>query len=115
MKRQIPIPIRVQSEANLREHWRKSSARKQAQRGTTKAWLHRGIAPSLPCHVHLVRIAPRDLDDDNLASGFKAIRDEVAAWIGADDKPGSGITWSYGQERGKPKEYAIRIEVEDGQ
>jgi hypothetical protein len=62
--------------------------------------------------VTLVRVASRALDDDNLSYSFKAIRDAVAAWIGADDRPGSGITWRYDQCKGQAKYQAARIIVE---
>jgi hypothetical protein len=37
----------------------------------------------------------------------------VAEWLGADDKPGSGITWAYEQARPTtPKTYAAQILIE---
>jgi hypothetical protein len=51
------------------------------------------------------------LDDDNLASGFKAARDGVADWLGIDD--GSPrLSWRYGQRKSKPGEYAAEVSVE---
>ena len=56
------------------------------------------------------RGSPRKLDDDNLASGFKAVRDGVADWLGIDD--GSPrICWQYAQEKSKAGEYAARVHV----
>ena len=49
--------------------------------------------------ITLTRIAPRTLDDDNLAAGFKATRDRVADWLGVDDGD-KRLTWRYAQERG---------------
>lgn len=60
--------------------------------------------------ITLTRIAPRALDTDNLASGLKAIRDGVADALGVDDGS-SRIQWRYAQERGKPGEYAVRVEI----
>ena len=60
--------------------------------------------------VVLTRIAPRDLDTDNLASGLKAVRDGVADALGMDDGS-SRIEWRYAQERRKPGEYAVRVGI----
>jgi hypothetical protein len=34
----------------------------------------------------------------------------LAEWIGVNDHD-PRVTWAYGQERGKPKEYAVRVEI----
>lgn len=61
--------------------------------------------------VTLTRIALRKLDDDNLSRSFKAIRDQIADQMGIND--GSDLfTWKYAQERGTPKQYAVRIEID---
>ncbi|MBE0568400.1 MAG: hypothetical protein IH577_01830 [Deltaproteobacteria bacterium] len=62
--------------------------------------------------VTLTRIAPRALDTDNLASGLKAIRDGVADALEIDDGS-SLIEWRYAQEKGKPGEYAVRVEIQE--
>jgi hypothetical protein len=64
----------------------------------------------LPVTVVLTRIAPRRLDGDNLQSGFKAVRDGVADWLGVDDGS-SLVDWQYFQRSGKAGEYAVEIEV----
>jgi len=64
----------------------------------------------LPATVVLTRVAPRKLDGDNLQSGFKAVRDGVADWLGVDDGNGL-IDWQYAQRSGKAGEYAVEIEV----
>jgi hypothetical protein len=60
--------------------------------------------------VHLTRIAPRELDDDNLRGALKSTRDGVADALGIDDRD-PRVRWGYGQERGKVREYAVRVEV----
>lgn len=65
---------------------------------------------ALPCTVTLTRIAPRDLDGDNLQSSLKAIRDGVADFLKVDDRD-SRVTWAYAQERGAPKFYGVRVEI----
>ena len=72
-----------------------------------------------PCKITFTRIAPRPLDDDNLATGFKHVRDAFCAAItgtpankiGQADGHGD-ITFEYKQERGKKKTYAFRVDVE---
>ena len=111
----ILLPIRTESEANVRECWQSKHRRAKSQRGITKMVLHGqrwkmrgGEAYS----VILTRIAPRGLDGDNLQRSFKAIRDQVAEEIGIDDGD-DRLTWFYQQEKGKPKEYAVRVEVKN--
>ena len=103
----VDLPLRIESVANLREHWAKRAKRAKAHRMAALA-----IKPHLlPCVVTLTRIAPRALDDDNLRSGFKNFRDGIADRLGiADNDP--RVEWRYAQERGKPKEYAARVKIE---
>ena len=66
----------------------------------------------LPMAATLTRVATRRLDDDNLASAFKAIRDEVAAFFRLDD--GSQLwRWRYEQAKGAPA-IQFRFEVAEG-
>lgn len=100
------LPLRIESVANKREHWGARSKRTKAHRGAAVAV---PVSP-LPCRVHLVRIAPRSLDDDNLQSGFKALRDGIADRFGIPDND-PRLKFTYGQERGAAKYYAVRIEI----
>lgn len=109
----VRLPVKIVSEANLREHWRKVSRRKKDHRVTARLVLQQYARPMGEAErftVTLTRVAPRKLDDDNLQSGFKATRDGVADWLGIDD--GSPrIRWQYAQERGRAGEYAARVAV----
>jgi hypothetical protein len=109
----VTLPLRIESVANLREHWRQRAKRAQLHRNVA-SWALRPLAvalkPADPLTVTLTRIGPRPLDDDNLAGGFKAVRDGVADWLGRDDADPL-LTWVYAQERGAPKTYACRIEI----
>ena len=116
----ITIPIKTVSESNAHEHWRKRHKRANGnkkkgilgQRETVKLILQtNAIKPALPCTIRLVRIAPRKLDQGNLAGSMKHVQDGCADWIGVDDRRDDVVKYEYAQERGKPKEYAIRIEV----
>lgn len=101
----ITLPLRIESCANLREHWRKRSARTKMHREAAAKTV---IRYPLPIAVTLTRIASRKLDDDNLQGGFKALRDGIADKLGVPDND-PGIEWRYAQEKGKPKEYAARV------
>lgn len=46
--------------------------------------------------ISLVRFGPGTLDDDNLAGGFKPLRDAIAIELGIDDRDGR-VRWEYGQ------------------
>jgi hypothetical protein len=61
--------------------------------------------------ITLTRIAPRKLDTDNLVSACKGVRDGIADTLGVDDGD-ERITWKYAQRKGKPKQYAVEVEVE---
>jgi len=105
----IKAPIKTISEANQRGHWAKPYRRTAKQRQDIRLFLNTCRKPCRPLDVWLIRIAPRTLDDDNLRSAFKGLRDEIADWLGVDDG-GSEVMWHYGQRKGKPKEYAVVLE-----
>lgn len=122
------LPLKTVSEVNVSEHWSKKSKRhKQQQFFIRSLYSHEAEDIKLPCIVKLIRISPKLLDDDNLRSAFKWIRDELSECLipeklkpyvtkkgtlalikgRADDDP--RITWLYAQEKGK---LGIRIEIE---
>ena len=111
----ILVPVRIVSEANSREHWRSASVRKKSHRSTAMLLCraaHDWLAPnpSRNYRVLMTRIAPRTLDSDNLASGFKSCRDGIADAMGIDD--GSPrIDWQCDQVKGEPHVYAARVRI----
>jgi hypothetical protein len=107
----LEVPIRVESNANLREHWSARARRAKAQRETVAWCLRMTTLPDVPCTVKLTRIAPRMLDSDNAICGMKHVRDAVAAWLLVDDAD-PRVRYEYAQEKGQPGEYACRIEIE---
>jgi hypothetical protein len=113
----IDIPIRVVSEANSREHWHKKARRHHDQKiAVANYYDSLPIKPTLPCHVSLIRVAPRKLDFDNLVSAFKYIRDAISEKLTGDPRAGRSdddprIEWSYKQQSGGSKIYAIKIEI----
>lgn len=113
----VIYPERIVSTSNLREHWSKRAKRAKAQRklawGCLVEALHHCKNPELPCAVTLIRIAPRQLDGhDNLSAGFKATVDGVADFLDIKDND-SRVTWRYEQRKGKPKQYAVQIEIKE--
>ncbi len=111
------MPVKVVSEANLREHWRTRHGRKKKQQeALRKAW---SVALSescqfvlwqTPCVVRLVRVGPRKLDSDNLAGSFKHVQDAIAREIGIDDGD-ERIKWEYAQAPVGKRAYQVRVEV----
>ena len=63
--------------------------------------------------VLLTRVAPRDLDDDNLRQSLKAVRDFVAEWLGLSNDRDPRVRWEYAQDRDdRPRYQAARIQIE---
>ena len=111
--------LKVLSEMNLRQHWRKRAARFREQKMVVWYFLSEALKKppldAIPCTVTLTRIGPRKLDSDNLAGGFKAIRDEVARWMGINDNH-PDVVWAYQQVTSKEVKvgysYRVRIKIE---
>ena len=99
--------VRLVSEANEHTHYSERAKRASSQRMVVAAVLRSARRVAVPCVVAITRIAPRDLDTDNLQGSAKHVRDEVAAWLGVDDRD-PRVTWHVGQERGA---YSVRVEV----
>lgn len=105
----LTLPIKVVSEANMRGHWAAKANRAKRQRKAAWAYLLADNAPrTLPATITLTRIAPRMLDDDNLAGAFKAVRDGVADYFQVDDGD-PRYRWRYDQRPGKRGVYEIEI------
>ena len=131
-KIQVEIPIKTISEANCSEHWSKKSKRHKRQQFFIRIALNKYVKElKLPCTVILTRISPRLLDDDNLISAFKWIRDEISELI-IPEKSCSYITkigkirrikgradsdyrisWKYFQEKGSIAHIRVEIQFEN--
>lgn len=131
MIRVVEFGLRTVSEANSRFASKggmfKRAERIAEQRATTRAVLNTtfGAPPPLslteggwtapnPIVITLTRIAPGiGLDEDeNLPMAFKAVKDEIAAWFGLNDRT-RALKWSYAQERADAGVYKTRIEITD--
>jgi len=104
----LTIPIKTGRGLNDREHWRARHQRVKKEREAT-AWLLAGkTKPKLPCSVLLIRQAPSNgLDDDGLAGSLKGVRDEIARWLGVDDRDRMTVRYRYAQRRGP---WAVLVE-----
>ncbi len=86
-KVQTPDPLVIQlyltlpSMANSRMHWAAKARIVKKQRSAVSNALFGLPTPPLPVTVTFTRIAPRRLDDDNLAMSCKGVRDAVAEWF----------------------------------
>lgn len=112
----VTVPIRIVSEMNARDHWRKRHARFKQQKLAVFYVLHpfrdelKAMAESGErIRVTLTKIGRMRFDTDNLAAGFKSCRDQVASLLGIDDGS-ERITWIY-QQRGSAQ-YAAEIAIE---
>ena len=110
----LSIPVKLVSEANMREHWAIKNKRKKHQQTVVEyalAGLKRDI-PVFPVHVVITRVGVRKLDSDNLAGSAKGVRDQIAKVLGCDDGDESKVTWEYRQRKGVPKEYSMDLIIQ---
>jgi len=122
----VTIGIRLKSQGSGWSHnWRASHGRSQQLRKRMMHMLARIDVDHVtrflgggPRKVSFVRLAPRQLDDDNLRSAFKPIRDQVVCWLALDNSPSakaddgmrSGYEFTYHQQQ-QQKLYGIRVEL----
>jgi hypothetical protein len=96
-----------------REGWKPRLARASRNRGTVWAEMRYEFGQPVflsPLTIKIARIAPRELTEHGLESALVSVKTGIADWLTIDDGD-PRLTWEYAQERGKPKQYAIRIEV----
>lgn len=119
------MPIEVFNEASgkyANQHWRRKSKRHKRQQWEVWYLLNQvACYENIPIKIRLIRINPRMMDTgDNLPYSFKWIRDKIADMIYPGLKAGRAddtnlIEWDYGQEKGKPKQKGMRVEVYERQ
>ena len=113
----ISLPLKTVSESNNHDHWTKKHARHKKQKQIVSFALHStNLTIPPPCSIILTRIAPRQLDYDNLLSSFKWILDSVCDFIIPGLLPGRAdsdprLTITYSQQKTLPKQYGIQIEI----
>ena len=92
----LQLPVRVVSEANMREHPLAKHRRKCDQQRAVLAALkaaERNLPKLSAVTVTMTRLGPRKLDTDNLWGSFKGVRDCIGAWLGTGDAPDNGVAW----------------------
>jgi hypothetical protein len=107
----VEVPLKTVSALNAREHYMARSRRVKAEREAI-AWKlgARRAELALPVVVTLQRCAPSSgLDSDNLLSSLKGCRDQVAKWLGVDDRD-PRVEWRYAQ--GRTLDYRVIVEVQ---
>lgn len=109
----VDVPVRLENENNKHEHWRRRHDRSVRQKSIVRQILGNRPRPALPCVVELTPIRPRLMDSDGSDSSAKFVRDAVAEWLGCGDGPKDPITWIYGQEKGAPRTFGVRIVVRE--
>jgi hypothetical protein len=109
----IEFPLRLGRGLNSREHYMARAKRVKSERWETWYALRTSGAdkPHLPCVVTITRVSPRgQLDDDGAVGACKGVRDEIAAWLGVDDKHSDIVRYVCKQARGP---WGTRIEMEE--
>ena len=104
----ILIPIRTRG-SNAREHWQQRHRRVKAERRMTIFALLGEEGPSIPCTVVLTRLSSGTLDDDNLTHALKGVRDEIAAWLGVDDRHVDQVRYEYRQRKVPRGQYGVEV------
>lgn len=105
------VPVKTVSVANKREHWAARAKRAKTHRQSAKITAlvagARGYATG-EISVLMVRVGAKRLDDDNIYSALKAVRDGIADALGRDDGD-TQIHWATpGQEVGAP---SVRVRI----
>ena len=112
MKLTTTIDVQLGRGQNMREHYRVRANRVRAEREATA----RALVPYVGSGVHLRHVNVDSLgarvtlhrpwtrvplDSDNLSGAFKGVRDEVASFLGVDDRS-ERLHWIYTQSK-QPK------------
>lgn len=107
------IPVRTNSRANARGHWSKHSGLYKEQRGVSEICFRRFVSnleAEFPITIVMTRIAPGVLDDDNLQTALKSVRDGIADAIGLPGHDADPqLIWRYHQI--KQRGYSVRVQV----
>lgn len=114
---EVSIPMKTRPVTNSREHHmaKHRLAKKEVEAVQlyllVAGWPERRLRAAFAdgCLVTFTRVSRGELDDDNLPSAFKAIRDGIAKLLGRDDSPREKrVRWAYAQMKGAP---GIRIRI----
>lgn len=101
-----PNPVRG-SQGN----WRAAARTRKSQRRAAGYLTPRRMRA--PAIVHMTRLSPGLLDDDNLRPALKSIRDGIADALHIDDGS-DAVRWQYAQARCKRGEEGVRVRIVNG-
>ncbi len=105
----ILIPIHTRG-SNAREHWQQRHRRVKAERRHTASMLLGQQRPGIPCVVTLTRLSSGTLDEgDNLPAALKGVRDQIAAWLGIDDRHSDQVRYEYRQRKVPRGQYGVEV------
>lgn len=115
------IPLHTSSWTNARgfpANGQNSRRKKSERMGALAIWMtlrkprRELFAEGNDLTIRFTRVAPGTLDDDNLPSSMKYVRDELVRLMGyGDDSHRSRITFEYAQEKRGAGVYAVRVEL----
>lgn len=110
---EFSVPLKLTS-PNTSQHWsKKYKTRKTEKLAILSAWpINQTI--TLPVHIIITRVSPREFDYDNFIASLKGCIDTIAAKLIPGLAPGRAdgdprIKWTFIQEKG-PINLKIRIE-----
>lgn len=108
-------PVRTWLEMNERVHWAvKKRSFDDQRREVWASWVstfgQKRQKFDFPMVIRLTRISQKLADSDNIASGMKGIRDELARLIGFDDGD-PRVRWEYKSEAIGKRAYMVKIEI----
>lgn len=122
----VALGIRTKTGLNAREHYFARAARVKKERAVTATGLlvlerahpaRVALArePGRPLAVTITRVSPALADDDNLAGAAKAVRDEIAKWLGAGDGPRGRVSWRYEQQKAGRGTFGVLVRIEEAE
>ncbi|GMV19068.1 MAG: hypothetical protein AMXMBFR56_72920 [Polyangiaceae bacterium] len=114
----LRMPLRVESRANIRQHWGDASKHSAKHRlaarmvcARLRPSLRRWVAASGGLVVRVVRVAPRALDShDNLGAALKPVIDGVADALGLTTDADARVVFVPDAVRGGVREHAVELE-----
>lgn len=110
----VRIPQLKPATLNAREHHMVKARRVKKERRAVALVLSGYTPPRLDNQtavVTLTRCSPGTLDDDNAVGAMKACRDQVAAWLGVDDRD-PRVTWVVEQQKVSRADVGVGIRIE---
>lgn len=112
---EVPIELPSRSNDHRSNTWHARKKLVARQRQLVGLWLRQHAHPGLPVTVVMTRLAARKVDQDNLRGALKAVQDEIAAWLGVDDRD-ERVRFLHEQGPApKSSGQAVRIDVHAGQ